>query len=146
MKKNDESKDVVKPAEPYADIDHAKGAQETSGAIFEVSADLTHPLLYGYNNNKIAVFKGNNLFLEPSKNAYGNPVIFSNAPLLSGYISKENLAKLKNASYLGVSTLGKGRVIGFTESLAFRAFWFGTNKMLMNAILYGHLIDEASAR
>jgi hypothetical protein len=146
MKKNDESKDVPHPAQPYADIDNSKGAQETSGAIFQVTADLTHPLLYGYDNRIIPVFKGNNLFMEQSKNSFGNPVVFSNQPLLSGYMSKENLSKLKGASYLGVSVLGKGRVIGFTESLTFRGFWFGTNKMLMNAIFYGHLINEASAR
>jgi hypothetical protein len=146
MKKTDEAKDITKPAQPYAEIDNAKGAQETSGAIFEVRADLSHPLLYGYDNSRLAVFKGNNFFMEQSKNAFGNPVVFSSSPLLSGYMSKDNLAKLSNASYVGVSSLGKGRVIGFTESLAFRAFWFGTNKMLMNAILYGHLINEGSAR
>jgi hypothetical protein len=45
-----------------------------------------------------------------------------------------------------VSTLGSGRVIGFTDNLCFRAFWLGTNKMVMNAVFYGYLIDNASAR
>ena len=30
--------------------------------------------------------------------------------------------------------------------LAFRAFWFGTNKLLMNAIYYGPLIEAGSGR
>ena len=131
---------------PYADMDETKRAQETSGAIFEAQVDLTHPLLFGYTTSKVAFFKGNNLFMERSKNAYGNPMVFTAAPLLSGYISKQNYLKLKESSVVGVSALGRGRVIGFTENLALRAFWFGTNKMIMNAILYGPLIHEGSSR
>jgi hypothetical protein len=133
-------------ARPYADIEEYTGAQETSGAIFEANADLTHPLLFGYSSAKLPVFKSNNLFMEKSKNAYANPLVFTASPLLSGYISKQNYAKLKEASVIGVSTLGQGRVIGFTDNLCFRAFWFGSNKMLMNAIFYGPIISSASAR
>jgi hypothetical protein len=42
--------------------------------------------------------------------------------------------------------MGRGRIIGFTENLAFRAFWFGTNKIIANAIFYGPLIHQDSAR
>jgi hypothetical protein len=145
MKKDDEKKDAVK-AKPYSEIEEAQGAQRTDGAIFEANVDLTHPLLYGYTTPKIPVFKSNNLYMEKAKNAYGNPVVYTSNPLLSGFISKVNHAKIREASIAGVSVLGRGRVIGFTENLAFRAFWFGSNKMLMNAIYYGPMINEASAR
>jgi hypothetical protein len=108
--------------------------------------DLTHPLLYGYYNTKMPFYKEGNLFLEKSKNAYANPITYGSAPLLSGYISKQNYEKLKNSSVVGVSVLGRGRVIGFTENLSFRAFWLGTNKLFMNAIFYGSMLSEASAR
>lgn len=145
MKKSEEPKEPVK-ARAYADIDEYQGAQETSGAIFEAQVDLSHPLLFGYYNSKMPVFKSNNLFMERSKNAYGNPVVFTTNPLMTGYISKENYAKVKDASFAGVTAMGRGRVIGFTENLAFRAFWFGTNKMLTNAIFYGAFIDGSSSR
>lgn len=64
--------------------------------------------------------------MEKSKNAYANPISYGTSPLLSGYISKPNYEKLKNTSAVGVSVLGRGRVIGFTENLSFRAFWCGT--------------------
>lgn len=118
----------------------------TSGAIFNATVDLSHPLLYGYYKATMPLFKGNNLFLEKSKNPYGNPIVFTADPLLSGYISKRNYEKVRGAAVAGVSPIGQGRVIGFTENLAFRAFWFGTNKLLMNAIFYGPLIDAGSAR
>ncbi len=144
--KKDEEAAADRPARPYADIATARGAQVTGGAIFEVTVDLSHPLLYGYYRERIPVFKGNNLFLEKSKNVFANPVVFSSEPLLSGYISNANYRRLRDASMAGTSVMGRGRVIGFTENLAFRAFWFGTNKMLMNAIYYGPLIDAGSTR
>lgn len=145
MKKDEEKKDAAKPR-PYSDIEEYQGAQSTDGAIFEVTVDLTHPILYGYYNSKMPLFKSNNLFMEKSKGAYSNPVVYTSNPLLSGYISKPNYSKLKDASAFGMSALGRGRVIGFTENLAFRAFWFGTNKMLANAIFYGPMLSEASSR
>ncbi len=147
MKKDEEKdkKEMAKP-KPYADLDEATGAQETSGVIFEADVDLTHPLLYGYYNPKMPMFKSNNLFMEKAKGAYANPLTYGSSPLLSGYMSKLNYPKMKNTSGIGVSALGRGRVIGFTEDLAFRAFWFGTNKMLMNAVYYGGFISAESAR
>jgi len=145
MKKDEEKKEAQTPR-PYGDIDEFTGAQETSGAIFEASVDLTHPLLYGYLTNRIPIFKSNNLFMEKSKGSYSNPIVFTAAPLVSGYMSKENYAKAKSSSVAGVTVLGQGRVIGFTDNLCFRAFWLGSNKILMNAIFYGPLINAASAR
>jgi hypothetical protein len=139
-------KDIIPEARPYGDIEAYRGAQTTSGAIFQAHADLTHPLMYGYHQPRIVIFKSNNLFMEKAKNAYGNPLKFGTAPLMSGYISKTNYAKIKESSIAGVSALGAGRVIGFTDNLCFRAFWLGTNKMVMNAVFYGHLIDAASSR
>jgi hypothetical protein len=142
---SDKDKKEVAP-KAYADIEETRGAQQSPGAIFEASVDLTHPLLYGYYNNRLALFKENNLFMEKSKNAFANPIAYNASPLLSGYISKPNYAKLKNSSVVGVSAVGRGRVIGFTESICLRAFWLSTNKLFTNAIFYGPIISEASGR
>lgn len=145
MKKEDEKKEVAR-SKPYADIQENNGAQETSGAIFEADADLTNPLLFGFSHPRIPLFKSNNLFMEKAKGAYSNPLVYGSAPLVSGYISKPNYEKLKNTSVIGVSVVGRGRVIGFTEGMTFRAFWYGTNKMLTNAIFYGPLINSEVGR
>ena len=144
--KKDEKKDEPAKPKPYSDIANAAGAEALSGAIFEIQADLSHPLFYGYTSSRLPVFKSGALFMERSKNAFGNPGVFTANPLLSGYITKGSLDKLKNASFTGSSSIGQGRVIGFTENLAFRAFWFGSNKMLMNAIFYGHTISAGAGR
>lgn len=143
--KNPESKPNATEL-PYASMDENRGAQVSPGAIFEAQVDLTHPLLYGYDKPKIPVFKSNNLFMEKSKNPYANPVTLGTSPLMSGYISKQNYAAVKNTSIAGVSALGQGKIIGFTDNLCFRAFWLGTNKLFTNAIYYGPMISSGSAR
>lgn len=130
----------------YATIEKYSDAQATSGAIFEVQADLTHPLLYGFENAKISIFKANNLFMEKSKNPYGNPLVMTTSPLQSGYISKANYLKVKESAVVGITAFGQGRIIGFTSNVCFRAFWFGTNKLLTNAIFYGPIISSSSSR
>jgi hypothetical protein len=144
MKKEDPAKDAK--ARPYSFIQDDRGAQETSGAIFEAEADLTNPLFYGYYQARIPMFKSNNLFMEKSKGAYSNPLTYGNNPLMSGYISAKNYQQLKNSSVAGMSVSGQGRVIGFADGAAFRAFWFATNRMMMNAIYHGPFLNPASAR
>lgn len=144
--KSSQNTDKQPAARPYTLLDEYRGAQVSPGAIFEAQADLTHPLLYGYDQSKLAIFKSNNIFLEKSKNPFANPLTLESNPLLSGYISKQNYALLKNTSVAGVSALGQGRIIGFTDNLCFRAFWLGTNKLFTNAIYYGPIISSGSAR
>ena len=45
---------------------------------------------------------------------------------------------IKNSVPFKVQRKGKGRVIVFTDNTNFRAFWYGTNKLLMNAVFFGH--------
>ncbi len=150
VKKDDDQSGAGKKGtsnfKPYADISENQSAQQTSGAIFEADADLTHPILYGYTSARLPLFKANNLFIQKATGSYSNPLAYGNNPLISGYITKPNLDKLKNSSVLGTAAVGRGRVIGFTENMAFRAFWFGTNKMLMNAIFFGPMISSEASR
>ncbi len=116
------------------------GAQVTGGAIFEAKLDRSHPVGYGYKNDRISLFRNTNIYLEPEENSYDNPIQYTNKPLQSGYISEENLALLKNSVPFKAKRMGKGRVILFTDNTNFRAFWYGTNKLLMNAIFFGPLM------
>ncbi len=113
------------------------GAQYIGGAIFETQLDRSHPINFGYKNNKLALFRNTTLFINPDKKSYNNPIQYTSNPLLSGYISKENAQEIKNTVPFKVQRTGKGRVIVFTDNTNFRAFWYGTNKLLMNAIFFG---------
>ena len=113
------------------------GAQLIGGAIFQATLDRSHPINFGYKNNQIALFRNTTLFVEPDEQSYNNPIQYTSSPLLSGYISSKNLNLLKNTVPFKVGKSGKGKVIYFTDNTNFRAFWYGTNKLLMNAIFFG---------
>ncbi len=113
------------------------GAQKIGGAIFETRLDKSHPINFGYARNKLPMFRQTKLFIKPDSISYNNPIKYTNNPLLSGYISKPNLEVLKNTVPFQVKRLGRGRVIVFTDNTNFRAFWYGTNKLLMNAVFFG---------
>ena len=113
------------------------GAQVIGGAIFEAAIDRSHPINFGYKNDKIALFRNSTMFIKADKNSYNNPIQYTKNPLLSGYISKENLKVIPSTVPFKVQRFGRGRVVVFTDNTNFRAFWFGTNKLLMNAIFFG---------
>ena len=125
---------------PFDQKNDFLGAQVTGGAIFEAKLDRSHPVGYGYKNDRISLFRNTNIYLKPEKDSYNNPIQYTNNPLQSGYISEENAELIKNSVPFKVRRMGKGRVILFTDNTNFRAFWYGTNKLLMNAIFFGQMM------
>ncbi|WP_405207717.1 M14 family metallopeptidase [Aquimarina sp. LLG6339-5] len=112
------------------------GAQVIGGAIFQAKTDRSHPINFGYKNDKISLFRNTTLFIKANKQSYENPIQYTKSPLLSGYISKKNLDSLANTVPFRHQSLGRGNTILFTDNTNFRAFWYGTNKLLMNAIFF----------
>lgn len=129
---------------PYDQLNEYRGAQVTGGTIFEARVDLSHPLAYGLESNRIPLFRNHNLVMEKSKNAYANPLVYTSSPLLSGYVSEENLEMFKDSPAVTISSVGRGRVITLTDNPNFRAFWWGTNKIFMNALFFGKSISGAA--
>lgn len=126
----------------YGDAEENIGKEEVGGTIFEVNLDLTHPLGFGYHQKTIPVYRNNNVWLSPSKNAYATVAKYSNNPHIDGFITKDNLENyLKKSASLIVSPIGKGRVIMFAENPNFRGAWYGTNKLFFNALFFGSEIS-----
>jgi len=113
-----------------------RGAQFIGGAIFEAEIDRSHPINFGYKNTKIALFRNTTIFMKADSSSYNNPIQYTKRPILSGYISKQNLDSLGGTVPLQIKSLGSGKVVAFTDNTNFRAFWYGTNKLLMNAIFF----------
>ncbi len=133
-----ELKDVDVPAKniSFEQKSNFKGAQEIGGAIFSANLDRSHPINYGYKNKTLTLFRNTKVFIKPDSLSYNNPIVYHERPLYSGYISAPNLEALSKSVPFQVKKLGKGKIIAFTDNTNFRAFWFGTNKLLMNAIFF----------
>ena len=123
---------------PYVEASEHFGRERVGGAIFEVDLDLTHPLGFGYRNEKLPVYKNNTVFLAPSKSAYATVAKYSENPHIDGFVSKNNLEHfIKPSASLLVSPVGGGRVVLFADNPNFRGAWYGTNKLFLNALFLG---------
>jgi hypothetical protein len=143
--KSEEETEEIPEMKRYVDLSDARGAQYIGGTIFQNTLDLTHPLGYGYNDERITVFRNSTLFMQPSKNAYASPLRYTGDPLFSGYVSDENEEMLRETAGIVVESVGSGKVINMVDNPNFRAFWYGTNKLFMNAIFFGQTISGSSA-
>jgi hypothetical protein len=112
------------------------GAKRIGGTIFNTKVDLSHPLLYGYNDDELAIFRNSNLMLEADDLSFNNPIQYTESPLLSGYINKENLELIKGTVPFKHNSYGRGHVMIFTDNTNFRAFWLGTFKLFLNSIFF----------
>ncbi len=119
------------------------GAQFIPGAIFQTRLDRTHPIAYGIKGNSIPVFREGTGMFEKPKNPFAAPVAYTEKPLLAGYISKQNEKTLKGSASIICNNFGNGQVISFSDNPNFRAFWFGTSKLFMNAIFFGNTIGRS---
>ena len=109
------------------------------GSIFETKLDLTHPLCYGYNSDILPVFKSGASAIRKDANVYNNPITYTSAPLLSGYCTMENIDRIKGTSFVSVHG---SRIISIYDNTNFRAIWYGTNKVFMNAVFFGQLLGS----
>ena len=135
-KKNDS--DVI-PA--YEGGNEERGARFTGGMIAMTDIDMTHPLFYGYTSSQLPVFKRGNNYYKPVGGKYNTPARYSKDPVLSGYLHKENEAKMPGAAAVFTSGLGSGRIIGIVDNPLFRGYWYGGHRLFANALFFGQTIN-----
>ncbi len=127
---------------PYTNASEDRAAQVLPGSIFEARLDLTHPLAFGFRRSELPVFRSGGLFAEQPKNGYAVPVTFVKSPLMAGYVPKKSKPMLANAPSVIVTGQGTGRIICMLDNPCFRAFWYGTDKLMANAIFFGSMISS----
>lgn len=107
-------------------------------SIFQTKINLEHPLAFGLTNEKLPVVRESTLFLAPSSNAVS---VYTDDPLLNGYISSAHLEKLKGSASILAYNSGRGSVVLFAENPLFRGIWDGTGRTFVNAVLFGNNIS-----
>ncbi|MBI3004964.1 MAG: hypothetical protein HYY49_06060 [Ignavibacteriales bacterium] len=105
------------------------------GTIFRALIDTTHPIGFGMPH-EMFVFKGNGTPVELSENGHTVARFSKDTTEVSGYAFPEKARKTAETTYIQDFRIGRGHAILFTEDVAFRMFWIGLNKLLMNAMLF----------
>ncbi len=121
---------------PYEDLEDAYGAQQIGGSIFRARLDPSHPLAYGYDA-EVPFFRSGTTFYDPMEEPAANVATYAEAPRLSGYVSEEMLEQARGSAALVTEEKGGGRIIAFMDNPNFRAFWYGTNGLFLNAVFLG---------
>ena len=121
-----------------------EGAKVLGGSIFKVDLDTTHPIGYGYTNRKVSVYKNGLTFFQKSTNPYNTVAQYLDEPVVGGYVHPTTLKKMRNNPSILIGQEGLGRVVLFADEPNFRGAWYGTNKLFLNALFYGQLINVPS--
>jgi len=134
------SNDLKATGVSFSDREKFYGAQQTGGAIFKSNIDKSHPINYGIESETLPLFRNSNVYLAKSEQSFNNPISYSSNPLMSGYISEENLAILKNSVPFKIIRSGRGKIMLMTDNTNFRAFWYGTNRILLNMLFHSNIM------
>ena len=126
---------------PYDDKEKTEAIDIIGGAIFSVDLDTSHPLGFGYQRRDIALHKNIEEPFTVTKNPYAIVAAYTDDPVYSGYVSDSNRDALAGTPSLIAERSGDGSVILFADNPNFRGYWYGTNKLFLNAVFFARIFD-----
>ncbi len=127
-------------AEKRIDYDRIRtesGKHSIGGIFCQADLDISHPLGFGFTDRIITVYRNHSLFVDRDEGYTSNVAIYTDDPLISGFCTDENIQKMKGSVSLLSLSKGKGNISIFVDDPVFRGCWYGTNKLLMNAVFFG---------
>ncbi len=122
----------------YANVGTRRRSQSIPGSIFRAHLDPTHPVAFGLGQ-ELDLFRNHEIALELSKTPGANVAIYSDDPLMSGYSPDSKVEILKGTPAVVARKMGKGATILFLDDPNFRAFWYGTSALFLNAVFFGRV-------
>lgn len=126
----------------YEEKDARDPFELIGGAIFSGDLDISHPLGFGYSHREIALAKNTETVMERPQNPYATVIAYGTPPLKSGYTSLANRDALEGTAALIADRKGSGSVILFADDPNFRAIWYGTNKLFLNALFFSKAFER----
>lgn len=128
------------PRQPYAQGPDLEAVKQVEGAIFAASIDVTHPLGYGFSSERLALCRASTILLKRTKSPYDTPMVYTSSPLLSGYASEARQKEIADTAAAVAAPLGRGAIVAIVDDVNFRGFWYGGNRVFLNAIFHGDAI------
>lgn len=128
----------------YKDKEQLAGKRRIAGAIFQADLDLSHPLTFGMTRDTLPVFKNSTFLLQPSAAPFVNVGVYSRAPQLAGYTAAEFVPRISQSAVLLAHNLGQGRVIAMSDNPVFRGYFYGSSRLLVNALYLGNSFSAAA--
>ncbi|MEX0602788.1 MAG: hypothetical protein WD295_05570, partial [Bacteroidota bacterium] len=105
------------------------------GTIFRALVDTTHPIGFGYER-EVYVLKGNAPSYQLLETGHTVVRYTKDSTSVSGYALPARSRRIAGMGAVQEYTIGNGKAVLFGESITFRMFWTGFQKMLFNAVLF----------
>ncbi|KZN68888.1 M14 family zinc carboxypeptidase [Pseudoalteromonas luteoviolacea] len=121
---------------PFSAREELAAKQRIAGAIFNARADLSHPLAFGLDDEILPVFKNSTWVMKQNGAPFTSVLKYTSSPLLSGYADQRNVKQIAASSVLIADEYGKGIAIAMTDNPVFRGYWYGTSKLINNALFF----------
>ncbi|MCU7553535.1 M14 family metallopeptidase [Alteromonas sp. ASW11-19] len=125
----------------YGDKDDLYAKKLIAGSVYQSRIDTTHPLFFGYDDSLLPVFKTSNMIVKSDNSPFTTVARYTESPLMAGYSAPELVKMIGGTTAVLAQRVGDGLVIGFTDNPHFRGYWYGTSKLMSNAIYQSALID-----
>ncbi len=125
----------------FSKQEETESPRRINGGIFSADIDISNPIAFGISERRIVFTKNSTTILLPSRNKYATVAKYDATPYISGYVSKANINRIKNTAAILVGQEGAGKIILFADDPSYRSYWHGTDRLLMNAIFFGNLVN-----
>nr|WP_239421166.1 M14 metallopeptidase family protein [Saliniradius amylolyticus] len=125
----------------YGDKDALSGKQRLAGSVFLAEIDTSHPLMMGYQESTLPFMRNSQWIMQKPHQPFTTVASYSDTPLLAGYASNEMEHLLAGKANIVAHDVGQGTIVGITDNLAFRGYWYGTRRILSNALFFDGFID-----
>lgn len=125
----------------YGDRSAYNAQQLIAGSVYKTRIDTSHPLFYGYDAAELNMFKTTNMIVASNESPFVIPARYVDSPLVAGFSASELASEIGGSVAVIAQPMGRGRVIGFTDDPQFRGFWYGTSKLMSNALFMSEAID-----
>jgi len=132
VKADSTSKNKPNPLKKYGDRERGALENYTSGAIFKVTFDSSHPLMFGIKDY-FTLKQDDNLFQYFEQDKGWNVAYITENSKMSGFVGHSLNKKLKNGLVFGTQNVGRGSVIYITDNVLFRNFWESGKLIMANA-------------
>jgi hypothetical protein len=122
---------------PWDQVEDLALKESIPGSMLKVAVDLTHPLGWGLNPSLACVLDSSDPVLDASPGGE-NPLHYGDGELcVSGLLSKEMEAKVRNSAYVLRERKGKGGIVAFSGDPVNRGCAPLTTRVFLNAIFFG---------
>jgi hypothetical protein len=125
----------------YGDIEVLNGKKRIAGAAFATDFDLTHPLAFGFYNETLPLFKNSTVVMQAPNQPFVMVAQYKEKPVMAGYTAPELEDTIAESAAIVAHNVGKGKIIAFADNVNFRGYWYGTSRLMSNAVYMSGFIN-----